>query len=41
MGFKGPEASNVVVVCDYRNVALLLFKKKSVKHYNVSFFVLN
>lgn len=28
MGFKGPEASNVVDVCDYRNLALLLLKKK-------------
>lgn len=28
MGFKGPEVTNVVAVCDYRNLALLLFKKK-------------
>lgn len=41
MGFKGPEAPNVVVVCDYRNLALFLFKKKGAKRFTVSFFLLN
>lgn len=38
MGFKGPEAPNVVVVCDYRNLALFLFKKKVLNVLLLAFF---